>query len=163
MQGRWQEMGLPGGKTAAMNVSPPPSFSAQTLTAQTLLAFDPGAKRIGMAVGNTALRQAQPLAVLPAGQFFTVLPKYLNEWQPQGFVVGLPTNTSGQPTHATALARKFGAQLQQRFKLPVYWVDERYSSVSAQAELSGKMRATCSVDALAAAIILQQFFDEPHA
>ena len=145
-----------------MSFSMPPTPSAQP--PQTLLAFDPGAKRIGLAVGNTLLRQAQPLAVLSTAQFFAELPKYLKEWQPHAFVVGLPTNTAGQTTHGTTLARKLSAQLQQRFKLPVYWVDERYSSVSAQAQISGKMRATsCSVDAVAAAIILQQFFDEPHA
>ena len=145
-----------------MSFSTPPALSAQP--PQTLLAFDPGAKRTGVAVGNTLIRQAQPLGVVPSGQIFSALEKWIKEWQPHAFVVGLPTNTVGEATHATALARKFGAQLQQRFKLPVYWVDERYSSVSAQAQLSGKMHATsCSVDALAAAIILQQFFDEPHA
>src|SRR5260364_77130 len=124
----------------------------------TLLAFDDGEKRIGVAVGNLLTRHAQALAVIENRNRacrFAALGALLTEWQPQALVVGLPTHPDGAPHVMTEQALRFGRQLKGRFGLPVLWVDERYSSVSAAAQ-----RDAAPLDAIAARIILQQFFDE---
>ncbi|CCD29086.1 putative holliday junction resolvase [Candidatus Glomeribacter gigasporarum BEG34] len=124
----------------------------------TLLAFDYGEKRIGVAVGNLLTRHAQALAVIENRNRacrFAALGALLTEWQPQALVVGLPTHPDGAPHVMTQQALRFGRQLKGRFGLPVLWVDERYSSVSAAAQ-----RDAAPLDAIAARIILQQFFDE---
>lgn len=126
---------------------------------RTLLAFDVGTARVGVAVGNTLTRTAQPLEIVPTPRIFEAVERLLREWQPQGFVVGMPAHADGRPTHGTAPARKFGNRLHGRYGLPVEFVDERYTSVEAHAQY-GKMAA---VDHHAAALILQQYLDEPPA
>lgn len=128
----------------------------------TLLAFDYGERRIGVAVGNTLLRQARALAIVPNRnrEFrFAEVGRLIGEWQPSTLVVGLPVHPDGTPHAMTQQARRFGNQLNGRFGLPVAWVDERYSSVAAQAEL-GDRAGNGPIDAEAARIILQQYFDE---
>jgi putative Holliday junction resolvase len=127
---------------------------------ETLLAFDYGEKRIGVAVGNTILRQAQALLVienLNRIYRFQAIADLLAKWQPGRLVVGLPLHPDGTPHAMTRQATRFGNQLQGRFGLPVVWVDERYSSVAAAefADVPGWR----GLDAEAARIILQQYFD----
>jgi putative Holliday junction resolvase len=120
-----------------------------------LLAFDFGTRRIGVAVGNTLLRTAQPLRSLQ-GQGdarFVQIAALIDEWRPAALVVGLPLHPDGQAHEVTSQARRFGRRLHGRFGLPVHWVDERYSSVDAEA------RGAPDVDAAAACVILQQFLD----
>lgn len=124
---------------------------------RTLLAFDVGTARIGIAVGNTLARLAQPLQVVEAARVFDTVARLIAEWQPAGFVVGLPLREDGSETQGTAPARKFANRLKGRYGLPVEFVDERYTSVDAQARY-GKMAA---VDHHAAALILQQYLDDP--
>jgi putative Holliday junction resolvase len=122
----------------------------------TIFAFDFGVKRIGIAMGNTMIRQAQPLKVLHAidnATRFAEIQSLLDQWQPTRLVVGLPMHPDGAKHEMTARARKFANQLHGRFNLPVELVDERYSS----AVLSAKRGEV--IDDRAAAIILQQYFD----
>lgn len=122
----------------------------------TIVAFDFGVKRIGVAIGNTMLRQAEPLKVIKAEDNttrFADIQKLLDEWTPTLLVVGLPMHPDGNEHEMTARARRFANQLNGRFNLPVELVDERYSS----AVISAKRGEV--IDDRAAAIILQQYFD----
>ncbi|MFT0733478.1 Holliday junction resolvase RuvX [Ralstonia wenshanensis] len=127
----------------------------------TLLAFDYGEKRIGVALGNSITRSARALETIPnrSTDFrFAQISRLVGEWQPVGFVVGMPVHPDGEEQPMIKLAKRFGNQLHGRYGLPVTWVDERYSSIAAQdAGASDDV-----LDAEAARIILQQFFDE-HA
>jgi putative holliday junction resolvase len=128
--------------------------------AATLLAFDYGEKRIGVAVGNTLLGQARALTIIQNRNKeyrFEAVGKLIDEWKPQALVVGLPLHPDGTAHERTQLCKRFGNQLNGRFSLPVTWVDERYSSAAA-ADALGRDQ---DIDAEAARIILQQFFDQP--
>jgi putative Holliday junction resolvase len=120
----------------------------------TFLAFDFGARRTGVAVGNRLLRTATPQATIVAEATQARLDaalKRVQQWQPDALVVGVPFHPDGASHDNTARARRFGRQLAARAKLPVYEVDERYSTTEALA--SGASDA----DAGAACIILEQF------
>lgn len=124
---------------------------------ETVLAFDFGLKRIGVAVGNSMLRQAQPLTVIAAATNvakFAAIAAVVAEWQPARCVVGLPLHPDGAEHEMTVRCRRFANQLHGRFALETTLVDERYSSVVLQAK-RGEV-----IDARAAAIILQQYFDD---
>lgn len=129
----------------------------------TLLAFDYGEKRIGVALGNSLTRSARPLTVLPnrnRDYRFEAIGKLIAEWKPDVLVVGLPSHPDGTPHAMTQQAKRFGNQLNGRFNLPVVWVDERYTSVDAEAQIRERGGDTGQVDAEAASIILQQYLDE---
>jgi putative Holliday junction resolvase len=140
------------------------------LSSDTLLAFDFGTKRIGVAVGNTLLRRANPLTTIADDKTavrFAKIEALLDEWQPGVLVVGLPCNDDGTPHELTALCRRFANRLKGRFNLPVILVDERYTSHSASAQLNeegvhGKKQKNL-IDQYAAQQILQAYFDEPAA
>jgi putative Holliday junction resolvase len=126
------------------------------LSQQSFLAFDFGLKRTGVAVGNRMLRQATPQATVVAegDARFVQIEKRIQEWAPDALVVGVPFHPDGAAHENTHRARRFARQLQGRFGLPVFEVDERYSTTEALA--SGAR----DVDAASASIILQQFFQE---
>jgi putative Holliday junction resolvase len=117
------------------------------------LAFDYGSKRTGVAVGNRLLRTATPQGTIAAegDARFARIADSIAQWQPDALVIGVPTHPDGGDHDNTLRARKFGRQLRGRFGLPVYEVDERYSTTEA---LSLGAR---DPDAVAAAIILEQF------
>ena len=124
---------------------------------ETLLAFDYGVKKLGVALGNSLLRQAQPLEIIETDTRdarFARIEALLKLWQPERLVVGLALNTDGSEQETTARCRRFANQLAGRFKLPVELVDERGSSMEAQ-----KITRNAPDDAVAAAIILQRYFD----
>lgn len=125
---------------------------------QTLLAFDFGLKRTGVATGNTLTRSAQPLRTVAAegDARFDAIAKLIAEWQPAALVVGVPFHPDGAPHDNTRRAQRFARQLHGRFRLPVHEVDERWSTTEA---LSDGAR---DADAAAAAILLEQYFRE-HA
>lgn len=126
---------------------------------QTLIAFDFGLKRIGVATGNTLLRRASALRTITSNNVaarFTQIDALLKEWQPQALVVGVPFHPDGAAHEMTRLARRFARQLAGRFHLPVHEVDERYTTVEALS--AGATEATA--DAAAAALILDQYFYE---
>ena len=125
----------------------------------TILAFDYGTRRIGVAVGNTEIRVSQALktiAVANTDALFQELENLMKEWQPDQLVVGLPTHTDGSEHEMTIKAKRFGNQLHGRFNLPVSWVDERYSSVV----LESDRQMHDNLDAHSAALILEQYFAE---
>ncbi len=119
----------------------------------TFLAIDFGLKRTGIAVGNRLLRTAQPAGSIHAqgDARFVHIAQSLREWEPDALVIGIPYYPDGAAHENTARARKFGRQLQGRFGLPVFEVDERYSTT--EALQSGARDA----DATSACIILEQF------
>ena len=144
---------------------------AQTFAPEgTLLAFDFGTKRIGIAMGNTLLRRANPLTTISDEKTdtrFAKIESLLKQWQPTGLVVGLPSNDDGTPHELTALCRRFANRLKGRFNLPTILVDERYTSLAASAQLNeegirGRQQKTL-IDQYAAQQILQAYFDEPAA
>lgn len=121
---------------------------------RTLLAFDFGTLRVGVATGNTLMKQASALRTIAAtgDERFRQIGLLIAEWRPDALVVGVPFHPDGNPHENTERARKFGRQLQGRYQLPVHEVDERYTSVEAES-LGAR-----DVDAAAAALILNQYF-----
>lgn len=127
---------------------------------ETILAFDFGLKRIGVAVGNTGLKQAQPLAVIgePTNDCkFAAIARLIAEWQPARCVVGLPLHPDGAEHEMSVRCRRFANQLHGRYGVEVALVDERYSSAVIQHQRGEQ------IDDQAAAIILQQYFDDAHS
>ncbi|ROZ79649.1 Holliday junction resolvase RuvX [Ramlibacter sp. WS9] len=120
---------------------------------QTFLAFDFGAKRTGVAVGNRLLGTATPQATIRAegDARLEAAQARVREWQPDAVVVGVPFHPDGASHDNTARAKKFARQLRGRLKVPVYEVDERYSTTEA---LSA---GASDADAGAACVILEQF------
>ena len=130
--------------SAALAVAPQPlSF----------LAFDFGARRVGVATGNSMTRTATPLTTIAVeGEArMAAIGALVAQWQPAELVVGVPRHPDGAPHANTERARRFGRQLRARFGLPVHEVDERYTTTAAKA---GGAR---DLDAAAAAMILEQF------
>ena len=123
---------------------------------QSLLAFDFGTRRIGVATGNRFSQSAEPLkSIAVEGEArFLAIERLIKEWQPDALVVGLPVHPDGAEHEMTMRARRFGRQLHGRFRLNVYEVDERYTSVEAES------RGARDVDSTAAALILEQYFRE---
>jgi putative Holliday junction resolvase len=121
--------------------------------AQTFMAFDYGLKRTGVATGNRITRTATPQATIAAdGEArFVQIAQRLKEWQPDALVVGVPYHPDGAAHDNTARALKFARQLRGRHPLPVFEVDERYSTTEAHS-LGAK-----DADAASACIILEQF------
>ena len=120
---------------------------------QTFLAFDFGIKRTGVATGNRLTRTASPQPTMTANndQRLDAVALRIKEWQPDAIVIGVPYYQDGVPHDNTRRAQKFGRQLHARFALPVFEVDERYSTTEAL-EMGVK-----DPDAGAACIILEQF------
>src|SRR5690606_14007081 len=125
---------------------------------QTLLAFDYGVKKIGVAIGNTLMRQARPLRILFSAtreQRFAGIEEILAEWRPDKIIVGLPLALDGQEQYHSLRCRRFANQLRGRYGLDVELVDERGSSMEAQQMLG----TNADDDAMAAAVILQRYLD----
>lgn len=133
-----------------------PEASADPAATQTLLAFDFGLERTGVAVGNSLTGAARPLrTVAAAGDArFVPIARLIEEWQPDALVVGVPFHPDGAAHDNTRRARRFARQLHGRFGLPVHEVDERYSTTEALAAGAG------DADAAAAAILLEQYLRE---
>jgi putative Holliday junction resolvase len=136
----------------------------------TLLAFDFGHKRIGVAIGNTLTQTARPLTTVHAecrGARDAALRVLITEWQPQKLVVGLPVHVDGTEHEMTQQARRFSCWLEETFRLPVALVDERLTTRAAQSllEESGRYgdKARAERDAVAAQVILQAYFDESRS
>lgn len=137
----------------------------QPLSAGALLGFDHGARRIGVAIGNSVSGTASPLETIEVrstAQVFARIAALIDEWAPARLVVGRPLTEDGGTQAATLAAERFARRLHGRFGLPVEPVDERYSSLSAQSRLRTAGRGGPD-DATAAAILLQQFLDESRS
>jgi putative Holliday junction resolvase len=133
--------------------APVPAAVSVPTGLQTFLALDFGIKRTGFAVGNRLMRTAQPQGTITAeGEArFVKIAQHIKEWQPDALVVGVPFHPDGAAHENTARAKKFARQLHGRFKLPVFEVDERYTTTEALS-MGAK-----DADAAAACIILEQF------
>ena len=132
-------------------------MSLSTSQNVTILAFDFGLKRIGVAVGNTFLKQAQALTVISAesnNAKFDAIAALLKEWQVTHCVVGFPSHPDGVEPEMSARCRRFANQLEGRFGVSTTLVDERYTSAVIPSKRGD------IIDALSAELILQQYFDE---
>lgn len=136
----------------------------------TVLAFDFGKKRIGVAIGNTALGVARPLVTVDSEvteRRFSMIAQLIETWQPVLLVVGLPLHSDGTTHELTQLSQRFARRLSGRFNIKVILQDERYTSETASAMLretgiAGRKQKAV-LDQIAAQQILQSFFDEQHA
>ena len=143
---------------------------ARTTADGTVLAFDFGLQRIGVAVGEPEVGSAHPLPVLSAltqpGRM-TAIDLLVKEWKPGLLVVGRPLGEDGAPHEMTRRAERFARQLNGRFGLPVELVDERYSSVEVESRMreaygarkAVKLARGKALDSQAAQLILEQYFD----
>jgi putative Holliday junction resolvase len=134
---------------------------------QTIIAFDFGLKRIGIAAGDTLTRTAAPrpaVSVSANGPDWNAIGRELAALAPKLLVLGAPYNVDGSAGALTRAAEEFAAELQRRFALPVARVDERYSSIEASAALKsqrargqrGRIRRE-HIDSAAAAVILERW------
>jgi putative Holliday junction resolvase len=135
---------------------------------ETLLAFDFGLRRIGIASGDTLTRQGAPRPAAlcgPGGPDWERIAREVRALAPAALVVGAPYNADGSEGALSAAVGRFAAELERRFALPVHLVDERFSSLEATAALrarraSGARRrrvARADVDSAAAAVILTRY------
>jgi putative Holliday junction resolvase len=135
--------------------------------ADTVLAFDFGTRRIGVAVGHLATGLAHPLATIARERErdrFDAIAALVAEWKPARLVVGLPVHADGTPHAMTARAQRFGRQLAGRTGLPVEFADERHTTVAAGATLAEAGRTGREArdvrDQVAAQLILQGWLDD---
>jgi len=148
---------------------------------RTLLAFDYGTKRIGVAVGQELTKTATPLVTLHQAAHdidWNALDQLVKEWRPDAFVVGLPLHADGSEQAVSHAAKQFGNQLQTRYNLPVYWVDERLTSAEAESMIAASRKdgksgrpsrkraahgriAKQHIDSAAARLILESWFNQP--
>lgn len=141
-------------------------YDAKIVLASTVLCFDFGEQRIGVAVGEHLLATASPLVTVDNESNeirFEAISKLVKEWQPKLLIVGLPLSLDGAETSVTQLCKKFARRLNGRFNLPVMLIDERYSSVEAsdllnQSGIKGRAQKEM-LDQVAAQTILQSYFD----
>lgn len=131
----------------------------------TLLGFDYGTRRIGVAVGQQLTHSATPLVTLATRDSkpdWEAITRLIKEWRPSALVVGVPLDENAAHPIARA-ARRFSMQLKQRYGLPVHTVDERLSSHAAQRAAQKGGRRTSrqpAIDHIAAQVILQTWLDE---
>ncbi|MGC8696999.1 MAG: Holliday junction resolvase RuvX [Halothiobacillus sp.] len=155
-------------------VPTPPIGTAKPMSqVGTWLAFDYGAWRTGVAVGERLLESARPLCTLHNHNAHQTdwagISKLISTWQPTGLVLGWPILDSGETYPVAAFIRRFGQRLHGRYNLPVYFVDERGSSALAQNRVTAEHGSILVnkkpglIDAMAAAIILETFFSQNHA
>lgn len=138
--------------------------------AGTVLAFDYGEARVGVAVGEPSLGTAHALAPIAAsgGRLLDAVDALVREWRPARLVVGVPSGEDGEAHPMTRRAERFARSLEGRFRLPVARVDERYTSVEAESRLreaAGARRAATAsrrreLDSRAAQVILEQYLAE---
>ncbi len=123
---------------------------------QQFMGIDYGQKRTGVAVGNRITGTATPCKSVAAqgDARFAALATLIAQWQPQALVIGIPYHPDGAAHDNTRKALAFGRQLALRYRLPVYTVDERYSTTEALS------RGAADADAAAACIILEQFLNQ---
>lgn len=154
-----------------MPVMPEPATGSRIRHDGTVLGFDVGARRIGVAVGSAFGHGARALAVIDVHQDkpdWTAIDKLRSEWRPDGLVVGDPMTLEGGDQPIRARAHAFARELQARYALPVVLVDERASSIEAaqrfavdRAEGRRRRRDAAALDAVAAAVIVERWLASP--
>ena len=134
-----------------------------TTALQTLLGFDYGRKRIGVAVGQQITRSATALTTVRARDGkpdWPAIGHLIEEWKPDALVVGIPYHMDGTEQDMTQAARRFCRQLEGRYRLPVYQTDERLTSYMVESSLPGKRNAHQNIDPMAARLILQDWLHQ---
>ncbi len=130
---------------------------------QTLLGFDFGRQRIGIAVGQMITRTATALCTLDSRNEkpdWEAISELIDNWQPDALIVGLPLHADGSDSEISKAARKFARQLEGRYRLPVHTMDERLSSHAAtELQEQDKTAGNKGLDAIAASIILQDWLE----
>jgi putative Holliday junction resolvase len=132
----------------------------------TLLGFDYGTRKIGIAVGQTVTGTANALAtLLPVKNQpdWNRIGRLIEEWSPDALIVGLPLNLDDTETDATEGALRFSRQLQGRYHLPVHLADERFTSAEARTRLGRSHKEIERYDAMAAKLILETWLSEHRA
>jgi putative holliday junction resolvase len=129
----------------------------------TILGFDYGSKKIGVACGQSLTGTANPLTALVSHggvPDWGVIEKLIAEWQPSAFVVGLPLNMDDSESESSERARRFARQLHGRFAKPVWMVDERLSTREARQQLGNRQKRGPDprVDSLAAVMMIESYF-----
>lgn len=154
--------GMPEDPTSEQRSSTKPPIT-------TVMGFDFGEKRIGIAIGQTLTSSASPLITLTNVNNkpdWDKIQSLLNEWKPQALIVGLPTLLDGTETEMTLRADKFSRRLHGRFGLPVFTVPETLSSIEAEEELKGRKKISRQnkheIDKMAAALITETWLQEQH-
>ncbi len=135
----------------------------------TVIAFDFGKKRVGVAIGECGIGLAHPHLTIDNEKTeprFLAIAQLIKTWEPVLFVVGLPTHVDGAEHELTRLSRRFARRLEGRFKIDVVMIDERYTSMTASEMLreqgvKGKKQKVM-LDQVAAQQILQSYFDEQN-
>lgn len=153
-----------------IDVSSPPDHRRPTLT---VLGFDYGGKRIGVAVGNTFTGDARALSIVGNGENGVDWPRVdaiIRDWRPNMLLVGLPLMLDGSEQANSRTARAFAAELTQRYQLEAHLVDERLSSVEAsqrfadrRANGQARRKNAAELDAIAAQIIIETWLRQTPA
>ncbi|MEL0635497.1 MULTISPECIES: Holliday junction resolvase RuvX [Marinomonas] len=150
-----------------MTATPSPSNNQKPNTVNTVLGFDFGTTRMGVAIGQSITGSATPLAPLKAKEGipnWDEITKLVDEWLPDAFVVGLPLDMDGSENEMCQRARKFAKRLHGRFNRPYHMMDERLSSYEAKGQViargGNRNFKENSVDGLAAQMILETWFME---
>ena len=133
---------------------------------RTVLGFDFGLKRIGLATGQTITGTASPLVTLQAvnqAPDWEHIADYISQWKPDALIVGIPYLLDGSESDITRAARNFSRELEKRFQLPVFTINESLSSYAAESQLKQDLKLTKhnkhEIDKMAAAIIVQSWLD----
>jgi len=130
---------------------------------KTLLGFDYGRKRIGVAVGQQVTQSATALTTVSARDGkpdWPAITRLIEEWKPDALVVGIPYHMDGSEQDMTRAAQRFCRQLEGRYRLPVHPADERLSSYIVESGLSGSGNAGHPIDPLSAQVILQDWLQQ---
>jgi len=138
-------------------------MTATTTAHQTLLGFDYGLKRIGVAVGQRLTRSATALITVRARDGkpdWPAISHLIEEWKPDALVVGIPYHMDGTEQDMTHAAQRFCRQLKGRYRLPVYPAEERLTSYIVESNLPGSSNSQQSIDPLAARLILQDWLQQ---
>jgi putative holliday junction resolvase len=129
-------------------------------TPSTILGFDFGMSRIGVAIGDSLIKSAKPLTTLQATDGIPLwgeIEALVNKWDIRAMVVGMPYALDHSFQEITFAARKFSNRLKQKFKLPVHLIDESYTTKIARMKKRSKK---IGIDSVAASVILQAWFNE---
>ena len=149
---------MPDSDTLDMNV-----------TAQTIMAFDFGTQKMGIAVGQSLIQNSNPLALFPMKDGipnWEELLKIVKQWQPDVFLVGLPLNMDDSESDLSRRARKFARRLRHQTNIDTWMVDERLTTRDARQDLmnlhaQGQAKRI-QADSLAAGLLLESWYREPH-
>ena len=141
-------------------------MTTTTTAHQTLLGFDYGRKRIGVAVGQRLTQSATALTTVRARDGtpdWPAISHLIEEWKPDALVVGIPYHMDGSEQDMTQAAQRFCRQLEGRYRLPVHPAEERLSSYIVESRLPGSGNTGQSIDPLSAQVILQDWLQQKES